>query len=632
MLNIEYLDGPGLHRWVRSAVSELTARRAEINALNVFPVPDADTGSNMAHTMESALTEIEKLDEHELSDVSKVSAAMATGSVRGARGNSGVVLSQVLRGLAQSAAQGRIDGLCIQRALAMGNKFVVRAIDQPVEGTVITVLRAASIAAQQAATNSLADVVYAATSAAQVALEKTPSQLAALREAGVVDAGAQGLVVLLENLLREVTSSPKIGEDPQEKSPDLCLAGKKLVHPETEVNTPPLGPDSVSLLGQLSHARFIGDHQPRQLVLSPYGQPEKLAELFSLPILGTEEPATVMVGASEVEAVKTEPQLRSAAVPQTRLEVMFFIEGADLEALRADLSPMGDSLIIAEMAEDSGTVHIHTNQAAEVITVAWGAGRISNLHIEVLPDATDPTTAHPLRQVTVLTPAGELADLYRDAGATVIIPVADEDVVVSVIAQAREQQANELVLFPNGQLSLYELASVEQSARAFEQNIAFVSTSGFLPTLHALRVAYELSWEQPVGVAAYLLTAAADEYQVTTITSEQSGFVARRCVDMVTVASTLVEAIANVIINMSAVFADRQEVLVAVAEQYVKSIDGDLAESLTALMDSSMAVGAAADSGGTNNFRDLVRLKVCIVEGEQFQWGKQNIVAEIGVK
>lgn len=199
------LDGPALASWANRAVAELAARRQEINELNVFPVPDADTGSNMAHTMQAAVAEVERLNTKEQHDVAKVAEALATGAVKGARGNSGLVLSQVLRGIAQAAGTGPVDGRAVARALQIGLQLIDAAISDPVEGTVITVLRAAGIAAAEH--EELADVVRGATEAARVALAQTPSQLQALREAEVVDAGGRGFVILLETLADEIAGA-----------------------------------------------------------------------------------------------------------------------------------------------------------------------------------------------------------------------------------------------------------------------------------------------------------------------------------------------------------------------------------------------------------------------------------------
>lgn len=207
------LDGTRLLAWARHAADELDRRRVEINALNVFPVPDADTGSNMAHTMAAAVEEAEALGPG--AGAEEVAEALAVGAVRGARGNSGVVLSQVMRGVAQSIAEDASEGVMVAEALGSAVGFVDRAIADPVEGTVVTVLRAAAAEAREVveeaddpAALSLTDVAVPATDAARVALARTPSQLPALREAGVVDAGGAGLVVLLETLVGEAAPGP----------------------------------------------------------------------------------------------------------------------------------------------------------------------------------------------------------------------------------------------------------------------------------------------------------------------------------------------------------------------------------------------------------------------------------------
>ena len=266
MVNVEYLDGPALHRWLTRAVAELVARRAEINKLNVFPVPDADTGSNMAHTMEAALAEVNNLPTAHQRDITKLTAAIAVGAVKGARGNSGMVLSQVLRGLAQSAVSDCITGRTVQQALTTANKFVHHAIIEPVEGTVVTVLRAAAIAANQAPTDSLIDVLTAATTAAAIALANTPSQLAVLRDAGVVDAGAQGLVLLLETMLDEVsggtieTSTNPSFQPPKPKALSIKVVGTA-------------APGSVDMFTQLLGATRIT--APTNTKSNPTEQPQQ---------------------------------------------------------------------------------------------------------------------------------------------------------------------------------------------------------------------------------------------------------------------------------------------------------------------------------------------------------------------
>ncbi len=316
-------------------MGELSQRRAEINALNVFPVPDADTGSNMAHTMAAALAQVDRGGD--------VAEALAVGSVRGARGNSGMVLSQVLRAVADSTQDSVVDAVVLNEALQLAVKLVTAAIADPVEGTVVTVLRAAAAASEQrfAADGEvglhglLAEVI----AAARDALERTPSQLPALREAGVVDAGGAGLVILLECLMAE-------------------LAG-----------------DAV-------------------------------------------------------------PEAAEVPEPTAELEVLFYFTG-DVDALAAELAPMGNSLVIAREGREGpdgrdGTegarVHIHSAQAGAVIERAFARGAVSDLRLEILPappagtQTTDSGRAS--RRVFAIAPAGPVAELFAAVGAQVVDPAA----------------------------------------------------------------------------------------------------------------------------------------------------------------------------------------------------------------
>lgn len=192
----ENLDGPLIVQWARRAAKGLREKQTEINSLNVFPIPDSDTGSNMAHTMTEACESSENVDEH---NTAEVTAALASGAVRGARGNSGVVLSQVLRALADTAARGPVNGAAVAAMLRQAGGFVRSAISSPVEGTVVSVLDAAARGAA-AGKESLRDSVARALASAEEALENTPSQLPVLAKAGVVDAGGRGLVVILQAL------------------------------------------------------------------------------------------------------------------------------------------------------------------------------------------------------------------------------------------------------------------------------------------------------------------------------------------------------------------------------------------------------------------------------------------------
>ncbi|MDU0289389.1 DAK2 domain-containing protein [Saccharothrix longispora] len=198
------LDAVAVRQWADACVRSLDANREDIDRINVFPVPDGDTGTNLLQTMRSALDDLLRTPADE--NVGTALAALARGALAGARGNSGVILSQVLRGLAE-AAQGAstAGGSSLRRALLRADELATAAVSAPVPGTVLTVLHAAAEAARDCGSDDLGEVVTAAAGAGAVALADTPRQLAVLARAGVVDAGGRGLVVLLDALVNVVT-------------------------------------------------------------------------------------------------------------------------------------------------------------------------------------------------------------------------------------------------------------------------------------------------------------------------------------------------------------------------------------------------------------------------------------------
>jgi DAK2 domain fusion protein YloV len=196
------LDGQGFKRLVKAALGWLQHHQGAINVLNVYPVPDGDTGTNMVLTMRSAWAEIEDSPER---NVGRVARQMSHGALMGARGNSGVILSQIWRGFARSLDEKevlRCEDLAsaCQEAAATAYKGVVK----PVEGTILTVARAVADAATRAQerTDDLQAMLERMVFAAHDAVLLTPSLLPVLAEAGVVDAGGQGLFVILEGMLR----------------------------------------------------------------------------------------------------------------------------------------------------------------------------------------------------------------------------------------------------------------------------------------------------------------------------------------------------------------------------------------------------------------------------------------------
>lgn len=214
--------GRELREMFTAATSWLEKSVPDINALNVFPVPDGDCGTNMLLTLRSTVEEAYRAPD---SDASEVAQAMARGALMGARGNSGVILSQIFRGLAEElGGKGSFGGREFAAGLTQGAAVAYKALSHPVEGTILTVARDAAVAATTASaqTESLCHIVDAAVSAAKESVANTPSLLPVLRQAGVVDAGGQGLCVVLEGVLQYLRGEV---EQMQYRQPQVMSSG-----------------------------------------------------------------------------------------------------------------------------------------------------------------------------------------------------------------------------------------------------------------------------------------------------------------------------------------------------------------------------------------------------------------------
>ncbi len=217
----------------------LSGHREVLNLLNVYPVPDGDTSTNMYMTVESVISGLDALEGG--SDMVAVTGAISHGSLMGARGNSGVILSQVLRGLmevmaASGSEDGTVDGRVLADGLASASAAAYAAVMRPVEGTILTVVRESSTAALGAAEEGgdLLAVAEAARTAGGEALERTPELLPVLAEAGVVDAGGSGYLLLLDAFLTVVDGRP-LPEPPEVSGPVVGRAGD--AHPPGQDGT-----------------------------------------------------------------------------------------------------------------------------------------------------------------------------------------------------------------------------------------------------------------------------------------------------------------------------------------------------------------------------------------------------------
>lgn len=205
---LQVCDGHTLKRMARAGLLWLEKNYEKVNALNVFPVPDGDTGTNMLLTMRSAYKEIATSDDKH---IGRVAQLIYNGALMGARGNSGVILSQLWRGFA-SGLDGHetMDSALMVRGFQEASRLAYRAVQSPVEGTILTVAREASEAAEISLAER-SDTLYVmeeVVKRAQDAVKRTPTMLAVLREAGVVDSGGSGLTYILEGMLRLMKGEP----------------------------------------------------------------------------------------------------------------------------------------------------------------------------------------------------------------------------------------------------------------------------------------------------------------------------------------------------------------------------------------------------------------------------------------
>lgn len=235
MPTLERFSHEALRHTVITFRDTMRAHAPGINRLNVYPVPDGDTGTNMARTLDAVVAELEAAPE----DLDATCNAISHGSLMGARGNSGVILSQILRGLSASlkdATDG--TGARLAEALKAASAAAYQAVLKPIEGTILTVVRESADGAHAAAERgeSLVGVLRAARAAGQAALERTPEMLPVLKDAGVVDAGGAGFMLLLDSALHVVDGEP-LPEPDESAGPTLeQLEAVSLRHAESGVD------------------------------------------------------------------------------------------------------------------------------------------------------------------------------------------------------------------------------------------------------------------------------------------------------------------------------------------------------------------------------------------------------------
>ena len=233
---LETLDPKNLANLMHCFRDALQDHKESLNSLNVYPVPDGDTGSNMAATLNSVVSEINSLEEN--AELENIIEAISHGSLMGARGNSGVIISQILRGFVseiKSASRETIDANLFSEALSAAAAAAYEAVGNPVEGTILTVVRETAEAAEKAVSekSSLLPVAEIAREAAKRSLDSTPELLPVLARAGVVDAGGSGFLLMMDSLLHVIDDRPMPEPEAVTVSVDALILD---VHDETSNN------------------------------------------------------------------------------------------------------------------------------------------------------------------------------------------------------------------------------------------------------------------------------------------------------------------------------------------------------------------------------------------------------------
>ncbi|MCX4612054.1 DAK2 domain-containing protein [Streptomyces mirabilis] len=512
------LDALAVRTWCGLALEALGRAREEIDAINVYPVADGDTGTNLYLTVESAAAAVEavfagyetvtgvlgptgsaasgavstEVTGAGLPTLADAVRAMAHGALIGARGNSGTILAQLLRGMAQvlaadGAAGGETDGAtdgesahtdgqALRLALRQAADSAREAVAHPVEGTVLTVATAAA----EAATGTEGDcgtVACAAYEGARAALMATPGQLAVLERAGVVDAGGRGLLAVLAALAETFT-----GESPG--------AGRVAGEVHTRVN----GMDGVSGVDRVDGVARVDvngvcvDSRP-----------------------GEEGPA---------------------------FEVTYLLEAedADVARLRARLDRLGNSLVVVG-GDGLWNVHVHADDAGAAVEAGVEAGRPYRIRIthfglgdaHTAGAAGRPPRERAQRAVVAVVPGEGLAGLYAEAGATTVLARPGEPPASGELVEAvRRAHAREVVLLPNDADLRHTAAAAAEQARTEGVRVALIPTRSAVQGIAALAV-HEPERRFDEDVVAMTSAAGATRYAEVAVAERQSWTMAGIC-------------------------------------------------------------------------------------------------------
>jgi uncharacterized protein len=416
-VSITSLDGKRFAEMVIQGANHLSQNAKMVDALNVFPVPDGDTGTNMNLSMTSGAKEVKmNVQDH----IGKVAASLSKGLLMGARGNSGVILSQLFRGFSKAIEQkASINSRELAKAFDAGVKTAYKAVMKPVEGTILTVAKdAANKALQISETETdIVKLMEEVVKEAKASLQRTPELLPVLKEVGVVDSGGQGLVLVYEGFLS-------------------VLKGEEL--PQIPLDTP-----SMEELVKAEHHKSVQSFMNTEDITFGY--------------------CTEFMVKFESEKLKQHP----------------FSE----EDFRQQLSEIGDSLLVIS-DEEIVKVHVHTEQPGEALTYGQRYGSLINIKIENMREQHSSIVANEQPYSTkskekakygiVTVSMGEgIRNLFKSIGATAVIEggqtmnPSTEDILKAI----NDVHAEKVIILPNNKNIIL---AAQQAAEVAEQKVVVV--------------------------------------------------------------------------------------------------------------------------------------------------------------
>ncbi|MGW3388514.1 DAK2 domain-containing protein [Streptomyces cinereoruber] len=487
------LDAEAVRTWCARAFDALGREREEIDAINVYPVADGDTGTNLYLTAEAAHRAVEAVFAASGPDTAETVRAMAHGALLGARGNSGTILSQLLRGMATVLADG-CDGDHLARALAEAARAARQAVAHPVEGTILTVASAAAGAC--AAGGPLVRVARDAYEGAATALTATSGQLDVLERAGVVDAGGRGLVAVLGALLETVT-----GRAPDHAAP---------------APLPPAAP----------REKCAGEDGPAYEVIYLLEADDAAVALLRsrLDALGE---SLVVVGGDGLWNVHVHVDDAGAAVEAGveagrphRIRITHFASDATPAPGRGTARGAGSGVGTGDLR---GTDGAHTHRYGTGDGYAHACGTENDGHAHACGTGDDAARGERVpRAVVAVVPGEGLAGLCAEAGATTVRtrpgePPAEDELVEAV----RRAHAREVVLLPNDTDLRETAAAAAERVRAEGVRVALIPTRAAVQGIAALAV-HEPDRRFDEDVVAMTAAAGATRYAELAVAEHRS--------------------------------------------------------------------------------------------------------------